>query len=80
MGAIEEESTPLEPSLDLEAAERQAEIERKRAENEGKEECFHIGGETKRTMKMYFICAVAVTTYMAISILIAWGVPLARGD
>ena len=81
MGTAEEESAPLEPSAaDLEANERLAEIQRKREENQEQQECIHIGGESRRTIKMYSICLVAVTTYMTISILLAWGIPRLRGD
>jgi hypothetical protein len=77
-----EETKPLSEAEDLEAMERaeqerRAELERLRELNTQKDKC-HIGGETRRCMKLYAACIIGVGLYIGASALIAWLVPLAR--
>ena len=78
-----EETKPLSEAEDLEAMERaeqerRAELERLRELNTQKDECIHIGGETRRCMKLYAACVIGVGLYIGASVLIGWLVPLAR--
>ena len=75
-----EETKPLSEAEDLEAMEaaqqeRNAELARLRELNTQKSECIHIGGESRRCMKLYAACLIGVGLYVGLSVLVAWLVP-----